>query len=271
MVRFDVHQSEIKHFQTFGFVVFRNAFDAGSLRDELDQALHAGSGRSTRTGVAEVQYLPMMSRRTPCSLSLLDRFEKAAAALLEGPVLPVRAKGMHYFGSTSWHTDSSRPVASVGFAAYLDPLNVENGALRVLPGSHRGEYGSIVAAYLTSLAPGAAIESLPAVAVATEPGDVIAFDEHLCHASSGGIKRRQWRADYVRDPVSATEEEEVRAYFAHIFAPEWDGGHDVDAFPSYSPEWIDSARPAVMRLRELGVFELAAQQENFARSRRTLA
>jgi len=264
-------QSEIEHFQAFGFVVFRNAFDAGPLRDELDQALDASSGRSTGTGVAEVQYLPMMSLRTPCSLFLLDRFETAAAALLGGPVLPVRAKGMRYFGSTAWHTDSSRPVASVGFAAYLDSLNAENGALRVLPGSHRGEYGSIIAAYLTSLVPGAAVESFPAIAVATEPGDVIAFDEHLFHASTGGTMRLQWRVDYVRDPSSATEEEVVRAYFTHIFAPDWDGGYDVDAFPSYSRQWIDSARPAIARLRELGVFRLAAKQEDFVRSRRTSA
>src|SRR4051794_5395188 len=127
---------EIMHFQAFGFVVFRNAFDAIPLRAELNEALTSGCAQPTGTGVAEVQYLPMMSPRTPHSLSLLDRFETAAATLLGGPVLPVRAKGMRYFGSTSWHTDSSHPIASVGFAAYLEPLDAENGALRVLPGSH---------------------------------------------------------------------------------------------------------------------------------------
>jgi phytanoyl-CoA dioxygenase PhyH len=167
--KLNMDESEIKHFQAFGFVVFRNAFNAGPLRDEVDRALDAGCRRSTGTGVAEVQYLPMMSPRTPCSLSLLDRFETAAAALVGGPVLPVRAKGIRYVGSTPWHTDSSRPVASIGLAAYLDRLNGENGALRVLPGSHRGEYGSIVAAYLASVAPGAAVESFPAVALPTSP------------------------------------------------------------------------------------------------------
>src|SRR5262249_35930230 len=63
-----------------------------------------------------------------------------ATTLLGGPVLPTRAKGVLYGGDTPWHADSAFAVASVGFAAYLEPLRAETGALRVLPGSHRGDF-----------------------------------------------------------------------------------------------------------------------------------
>src|SRR5207253_3073850 len=79
---------------------------------------------------------------------LVDAFEGAAAALFEAPAVALRAKGVRYHGSTSWHSDSSdAEVASIGFAAYLEPLDGGSGALRVVPGSHRPDYGAAVLAY----------------------------------------------------------------------------------------------------------------------------
>jgi hypothetical protein len=206
----------------------------------------------------------MMSAETPVSLSLLDRLEAVAVTLLGGPVLPTRAKAVVYGGDTEWHVDSASPVQSLGCAAYLELLGAESGALRVLPGSHRGE----LAARLRRLgAIGAPAPALPGHVVATEPGDVIVFDEHLFHASAGGGIRRQWRLDYVRDPVGAEDEEHTRAYFRSIYPPDWDGGYDVETFPSYGSAWLGSGRPSVMRLGALGVYELAAIQEARARSR----
>ena len=104
--------------------------------------------------------------------------------------------------------------------------------------------------------------------LATEPGDVIVFDEHLRHSSVGGAQRHQWRVDYLRDPATAAEELATRAYFAGVFPPDWDGGYDVDAFPSYGPSWAPDSHRWVTRLRALGVFELAARQEEFSRRAR---
>ncbi|MDP9001918.1 MAG: phytanoyl-CoA dioxygenase family protein [Myxococcota bacterium] len=260
-----VRAVDVAHFRTFGFVVLRNVFDATALRRELDVAIADGSllpfGADVGTSKIQVKYVPMMCASTHCSLALLDQFQTSAAVLLDGPVLPVRAKGMHYFGGTGWHCDSRHEVASVGFAAYLECLNAENGALRVSPGSHRGEFGDAVAAYVAALDVDAPVATLPGFAIPTGHGDVIAFDEHLFHASSGGNVRRQWRVDYVRDPTSAEEEEKVRTYFANIFPARWDGNYDSTKFPSYGRDWLDSERPAVERLRELGVYEMAAMQE----------
>jgi Phytanoyl-CoA dioxygenase (PhyH) len=141
----------------------------------------------------------MMCERTPVSLSLLDRFAGPAAQLLGLPVLPVRAKGVTYFGSAAWHHDSDCDVASVGLLAYLEALDESNGALRPIPGSHHPEFGNSLGAFTSRRGP----SMLPGYPVTTNPGDVIALDEHLYHASSlrlGGFRGTCW--SWVSDDSS---------------------------------------------------------------------
>lgn len=253
-------------FRTFGFVVLREFFDPSPLAAEIDRVMHDGLVSDvSSSGEIRFQYVPMMTAGTPVSLSLLDRAEAVAAALLGGPVLPTRAKGVRYSGNTPWHTDSAFPLASVGFVAYFEPVGAETGALQVLPGSHRPEFGDAIRALGAT---GMAAPALPAYVVVTEPGDMILLDEHLFHASFGGRTRRQWRVDYINAPVGAEAETHTKSYFASIYPPDWDGGYDVDQYPSYGPDWRHSGRPAVARLEALGVYELAATQEAFSRSRR---
>jgi hypothetical protein len=245
---------DLHHFHAFGFVVLRGAFDPAPLAREIDDTLRDpdGSPLSAPLGDAAIRfrYAPMMTARTPASLALLDHLEPIAAELLGGPVLPTRAKAVRYVGDTPWHADSTLALASLGCAAYLEPLRADSGALRVLPGSHVGP----------------AAEALPGHVLETEPGDVILFDEHLRHASTGGGARRQWRLDYVREPDDDASATLVRSYFAGIFAPDWEGGYDVDQHPSYGEDWLTSGRRAVPMLARLGVYELAAAHE--ARGRR---
>jgi len=208
----------------------------------------------------------MMTAETPVSLTLLDRAGALAESLLGGPVLPTRAKGTRYFGNTPWHTDSELPVTSIGFIAYCESLDAENGALRVIPGSHHREYGDAIRELGVSAE--TAIVGIPSHVAETQPGDLILIDEHLFHASSGGAARRQWRVDYLRVPVDADEERDTKAYFANIYPAEWDGGYDVERYPSYGPDWRNSGRPSAAQLERLGVYDLAARQEAFARSRK---
>jgi hypothetical protein len=107
--------------------------------------------------------------------------------------------------------------------------------------------------------------SLPGHVIATDPGDVILMDEHLLHAACGGGVRRQWRVDFLCAPVDVEEVTRTKSYFASLYEPEWDGGYDVDRYPSYGPAWRDSGRVAVAQLAALGVYEAAAAQEAFMR------
>lgn len=260
------------HLETFGFVVLNGAVEPDGLARELDAALR-DSGATTRGvdtggGEATVRYVPMMCDRTPRSLALLVELGSLAAALLGRPTLPIRAKGMRYSGDTPWHVDSHRTQVSLGFLAYLDPLDASNGALQVLPGSHRGDFRDAALGYLAAVGTDAPAGALPGVALATAPGDVIVMDERLLHASAGGGERRQWRVDFVADPASQEEEAEVRALLDQTFPPDWDGGYDADAFPSYGDDWRRAGGAAVERLDALGAPTRAAIQEEFMRRRR---
>lgn len=272
-------RDHLTHFRTFGFAVLRRAFDPAPLLAEVDRVMSQKFRSPFRANVGggdlSGRYVPMMCERTPVSLSLLDTFARPAASLLGVPVLPVRAKSVLYFAATAWHRDNPHDVRSVGFAAYLEPLRAGTGALRVLPGSHQSHHGEAVAAYLTArcqegaeVDPVSWVSTLPGFALETDPGDVIAFDEHLFHASMGGQNRRQWRVDYVADPVGLVEEKRVRAYYAGVYLPDWDGGYDVDSYPSYGSHWMGSGRPWIDRLGQLGAYRASAAEEAFARSQR---
>lgn len=246
---------QVAEFQERGFVVLHEFFDPDPLIDEVRHALADGFGASlaTRSGGVgnEFQYVPMMVARTPGSLGVLDALASVAADLLGRCVLPVRAKGTRYFGSTDWHRDSELSIPSIGFAAYLEPLRAATGALRVRPLAGDDAAGE---------------------AIATSPGDVIAFDEHLEHSSlgreAGDRPRLQWRVDFLADPIGADEEAVAREYFASIFVAGWDGGYDVAKFPSYDAEWRASPRTGVDRLDALGAYYLADVEEAGMRVRR---
>jgi hypothetical protein len=237
--------SEIASFRKLGFAVVRQFFDAGSLANEVDQVMRRAfrSQRVTNYSGLHFQYVPMMTAETPVSLSLLDRSSALAETLLDGPVLPTRAKGTRYFGDTPWHRDSELPVTSIGVLAYCESLDGKNGALRVRDLTSREQV------------------------IETTSGDLIVMDEHLFHSSSGGEIRRQWRADFLRVPTNADELKNARAYFERIYPADWDGGYDVDRYPSYGSDWRNSGRPCVAELEKLGVYDLAAKQEAFTRSR----
>ena len=253
----------VESFRAFGFAVLRQFFDAGPLALEVDRVLSDGLFGRPRDGDIRFHYVPMMTAETPASLSLLDRLEAVAETLFDRPVLPTRAKGTRYFGETPWHVDSALPVASLGCLAYLEPTGPDNGALRVVPGSHHPPVNEA----LHNMRAARVRDPQPGLVVATDPGDVILMDEHVLHAAFGGGVRRQWRVDYLGVPAGGEESILTRSYFARLYDREWDGGYDVDRFPSYGPDWRCSGRAAVARLEALGVYEAAAAQEAFIRSR----
>ncbi len=249
-----------------GYLVLRRAFDPEPLSVEMNRAFAEGlpaHDSGIQIGDVEVRYLPMMCERTPRSLLLLDALAGPAAQLLGRAVLPVRAKGSRHFGDSGWHRDSDLDIPSIGFVAYLESLDAGNGALRVVPGSHQGDKFTGG----PSVDP-ARISSEDAEATGTEPGDVIAFDSHLTHGSIGGDVRRQWRVDFVVDPIGDVEDTLVRTYFERLYPVDWDGGYNVDAYPSYGPSWQRASRPWTERLRVLGVYDLADAQENAVRGHR---
>jgi ectoine hydroxylase-related dioxygenase (phytanoyl-CoA dioxygenase family) len=82
---------------------------------------------------------------------------------------------------------------TVKIAFYLDPVRRETGALRVIPGSHRLELDRWEGRSASD-APnlwGIAEEQVPSVALESDPGDMVVFDQRLMHAAFGGGRRRR--------------------------------------------------------------------------------
>lgn len=80
-------------------------------------------------------------------------------------------------------------------ALYLDPVTATSGALRVIPGSHH--YGDQFAEALQATlraAPdklGIPGSQVPAIALTSNPGDVVVFNQNTKHSAWGGSNRRR--------------------------------------------------------------------------------
>jgi Phytanoyl-CoA dioxygenase (PhyH) len=261
-----VDKGLIARLRESGFAVLAGFFDPGPLTTEVTDALADGFSRLPPLNVGSAgnafRYVPMMCERTARSLALLDGLSGIAGDIFGRPAVPLRAKGTQYHGSTAWHRDSERNLDSLGFMAYLEPLQGDTGALRVLPGSHRPSPVDAPGGYPTA-------NNAVGEPVETEPGDVIVFDEHLLHASAGGTIRHQWRVDFFADPQTSDETLNAEAFLAGVYQVGWDGGYDLDRYPSYDTAWRQCRRPAAQRLRQLGAYRLADAEENAARASRT--
>ncbi len=251
-----MHSSQRDYFHFFGFVILPEFFDPQPLSSELDIALREGATADFgEQGVARGRFAPMMSEHTPHSLALLHSLAPLAADLLRRDALPTRAKGVLYHRETSWHTDSTGEPPSIGAAAYLEELSSKNGALNVVPGSHRAPTSTKMQEAL------AAKQELPGYPVETNPGDVILFDEKIFHASKGGSNRRQWRVDFTIDPKTPEEHAAVTRYYQSIFQDAARKSYNAEKYPSYSAHWKSSTQPFIDRLAQLGVYQMAEASE----------
>jgi hypothetical protein len=213
----------------------------------------------------------MMSRqRTPTSLALVedDRFLAAARRLLDAPVLSTYAEGNLLFGEAGFHTTAApAPRGEVrGLPGAADRRQRRAAAHARLPPSRlqrrhrrlgRSQHGQgRRAAVATDHRP------TPCYVAETQPGDVIAFNWHIRHASIGGEDRRQWTISYAKDPQTAEEAERLQDFFGSV-VPDGDEPYDHDACPRYDQHWLgaDPAHPQraalTERMRELGLFRIA--------------
>jgi Phytanoyl-CoA dioxygenase (PhyH) len=272
---------QVDHFRTFGFVVLRGylADRTGALRAETDAALRDAYAATYHERVIDGisgHYLPMASRLTPVSASLVcddPRFTAAADQLLGGPVIPACPEGVLYFAEAGWHTDDGNGVRGVKFAAYFDELTAGTGALRLVPGSHHPEQNTRLAAYSKRRgrarddAGFAAYQAgFPGYVAATSPGDVIAFDLHTWHASSGGRDRLAWNAVYLHAPETDDERDRTLRS-AHDGFEQAFRGFDSRRYPVWR-DWLAAAAhprraPVIERMRRAGVLDLPGALEGW--------
>ena len=262
---------QVDWFRSFGYLVLRGFFAPAlveELREEMLRTMLGVHGdryyeRLPMSGMAG-HYACLLGPWAPRTVELVDsrRLVGLAERLAGGGVLPspCDTQGICYFDHAGWHNDTGIAIRGIKFVAYLERVDAESGALRVLPGSHR--LPNVALGHLYSL--DLAVPDVPAQVLATEPGDVIVFDPLLYHASWGGRDRHQWSTLYLRDAITPSWRQGLLEWFE-------DGASCVDELPAgwrpFDRAWVaegsgDVADPRfaqrhmwMHRLNWLGVLE----------------
>ena len=183
---------EVDWFRTFGYLMLRGMFERDlveELRAEVVRTMLGVHGdrydeRPPMSGMAGHETC-LLGPWAPRTVELIDSRALVGLAerLVGGGVLPspCDTQGILYFDHAGWHNDTGIGIRGVKFVAYLEPVDGNSGALRVLPGSHRSPDDAIRHLYSLDLA----VPDVPGQVLSTEPGDVIAFDPLLYHAVVG--------------------------------------------------------------------------------------
>ena len=207
------------YFDAFGFIVLRNLLS----RAEMDRTIAASESLwagelDAGTDSTRYQTFPNFVERSPDLLSLIDddRTYGVATDLLGERVVWANSEGNRGFADLHdglpWHAD--RPgrdeltYQRVKMMLYLDAMSGANGALRVIPGSHRSPlHDSLLPFYGSRKMEepryfGERGADIPCHVVDTEPGDLVVFDHSLFHGvfAEGRPARRYLALKYAAEP-----------------------------------------------------------------------
>ncbi|MCX5380153.1 phytanoyl-CoA dioxygenase family protein [Streptomyces sp. NBC_00091] len=213
-----VTDAEVTRFRTFGFLHLRGVQNdvVAAVADAFEDVFEnfPQVGRQGRAGVARIAERSAVLQKV---LLADDRCPRVARRLLGTDVVYVGGDGVRYNGATYWHRDGNhRALRLLKIVQYLEPLDGDTGALRIIPGTHRrgGSWDSFAAEMENPLRRlGMRPAEVPAFTVDSSPGDLIVFDPHSYHASFGGAdKRRQITTTYAAVPQSAEARQELTSY-----------------------------------------------------------
>ena len=254
---------QLHFFKSFGYVVLRQFF-AAHYRDQLIRDLDtaiAAQYPPERNNGTERLWTRMTDESTPFTAALMEDplFLIPAQQICGDDVLGIGVDINRYVGPTGWHPDTGdENQIACKYIFYLDPVDVDTGALRVIPGSHllRGAERDAFAKAVSQTP----LTDVPCQAVATEPGDVIIFDIRTWHASHGGSNnRRALNLDYFANPQTPEQIESIRRLGLGHAGSIKGFGHRRQY--NYSRNWLDNPNvsPArqrwIDRLEEIGYFD----------------
>ena len=251
-----LNADQLYQFNTFGFVVMKNVFSQEEMKviqREFDTKAAEASSYEKFTGL-KTQNFNMMGGTTPFYASLLEdpRFLDAAKQMY-GEVLAHGADANRYVGNTYWHYDAgSYEGSGVKFAIYLQPVDANTGALRVIPGSHKRPWFddldkkpplryAWVRLNNDQAEDTKVIESIPSFVCKSTPGDVVAFDMRIYHASVGGSSDRHHCTLVYRNYPKTPQEVAATISEAEGFMTERDNSSTPWNPKKRAPdEWLDN-------------------------------
>ncbi len=226
-------EQQLRSFEAFGFLSFPRLFadEIGKITDAFEEvwATHGGGHHGRRHDREQRSALVPFIDQNEYLCGLIDdpRIEGVIGSLLGDDFNYAGSDGNFYVGDTGWHSDGYLrypKYMSVKMAFYLDPVTRDTRCLRVIPGSHK--LGDKFAESLQEVAASSKenrIEELwgihgsevPAVALETQPGDLLMFNHRIKHSSFGGSDGRRMFTMNFQQRFREDDLEELRADIAN--------------------------------------------------------
>lgn len=216
---FSLTDQQRAFFDAFGFVALRGLFapemdriirgfeevfaDEGYPRMETHEHLHLNERRVI---------IPAVVSRSPDLEWLLEdpRTIGVVRSLIGDDYEYAQSDGNLFFCESSWHSDLyEAPIEQfhIKMSFYLDPLNSESGAIRLIPGTNHWDtpYAEGLRRDLDDHSKvedllGVDHRDVPSWTVESTPGDVIVWNFRTIHASFNGGERRRLFSLNWREP-----------------------------------------------------------------------
>jgi hypothetical protein len=244
-------KGQFAHFETFGFLVLRQAFSPAEMKAILgaaDEMWAVEVGNSVGTGensaAISVRYMIELHPKLT-ALAEDDRIYGALEKMLGSGFIWAGSEGQRGRVSTTWHNDrpgkNQNKYTRIKVHLYIEPTTKETGALRVIPGSHRSPYHESLERLMNrhgetndsanvdkdesdrvQLLPfGVEGKDIPCYAFESNPGDVIFFHQNIFHAVYGGLGegRRYIAMKFAAKPTTDEHIQFIKAHADYVFQP----------------------------------------------------
>ncbi len=269
-------EQQIYHFNTFGFLILRDIIteDEHKIISEEVEKGYAEKDKSEFIGGERLQLnwtnlVPLC----PFLTSLLEnpRFYGITQQLLGEDAVGFDTTSNIMKGDrTIWHPDAPPNLQGLKFTFYLDPLDGESGAVRIIPGSHQPGFSEAIAEIKLKdnnpgppEDPGLAINDVPCHICETGPRDAVIMNYLNWHASwRGSSSRRMVTLKYYKNPKSADETEALRIHFNRAIEDRKNNKLTINR--TYSESWLSNPENSPVRarwinwLREWGLIDEVA-------------
>ncbi len=220
---FGLDEEQLRFFEVFGFLRFPGLF-----ADEI-AAITESFGDIYQRHANEVvewvhpthenrmrRFIPNFIERDEQLAGLLHdhRVTGTARALMGDDYTFRGSDGSIYDCGTVYHRDSygaDLSFCNVKMALYLDPIDANSGAIRLIPGSQhmQDQFTKLLNQNLLNPAKRLALatEEVPATILCSEPGDLLLWDYRVLHATSYGGNQRRMLALEFSEPYGLPQPE----------------------------------------------------------------
>jgi hypothetical protein len=250
-------QQQVNHFETFGFIVWQEAFppdEIASISQQFDDVLSEDRHGRDFEGDKRQGVLGFLEQREGLRrLVEDDRIYTSVEQLLGPGFVWIGSDGNLYVGDTRWHPDNSEPYRRMKVAFYLDPVDRDSGCLRVIPGSHLPGLATRLKENWPKEDPtespyGVKGSQIPYFPLESRPGDIVFFNQGLFHSSYGGkTGRRMFTLNFGAKPAAEADYENLRRTYQFNIKSIDDMGY-TKRDRIYTDEFLNSDSPRIQSM-----------------------